>query len=69
MLWIEKEWVTEEELTTHELVKQSFITEGKTVAICTSDTKAWLALCLAMRRMNGTILPIHPETPVSGAER
>ncbi|WP_323679143.1 AMP-binding protein [Exiguobacterium indicum] len=69
MLWIEKEWVTEEELTIHELVKQSFITEGKTVAICTSDTKAWLALCLAMRRMNGTILPIHPDTPVSGAKR
>lgn len=69
MLWIEKEWVTEEQLMTHEWTQAAFMNEGKAVAICTSDTKAWLVLCFAMRQTNGTILPIHPDTPVSGAKR
>ncbi|KHF40109.1 AMP-binding protein [Halalkalibacter okhensis] len=41
--------------------------EHRRLAVCLADTFQWIALCLFIRRQEGTVLPIHPATPKEGA--
>lgn len=40
---------------------------GLRLAVCLTDTFKWLALCLYLKENGGSVLPIHPGTPLSAA--
>jgi acyl-CoA synthetase (AMP-forming)/AMP-acid ligase II len=39
------------------------------IAVCLSDTATWLALCLYAKNHDISVMPIHPDTPLSQAKR
>ncbi|MCE8044881.1 AMP-binding protein [Halomonas daqingensis] len=41
--------------------------QGRRLAVCLKDSFQWLALCLHLKAQGGSVLPIHPATPVEAA--
>ncbi len=39
------------------------------IAVCLQSTVSWLALCLYFKAKNISVMPIHPDTPLSAARR
>ena len=42
---------------------------NKRLAVCLEDSAQWLALCLFIKEQNGSVMPIHPSTPLEAARR
>ncbi|GAA3955872.1 AMP-binding protein [Allohahella marinimesophila] len=42
---------------------------GQRYAICLADAAEWLALCLYLRANGGSVMPLHPATPLKAALR
>nr|WP_232341039.1 AMP-binding protein [Halomonas pacifica] len=40
---------------------------GRRLAVCLKDSGQWLALCLHLKAEGGSVLPIHPATPLEAA--
>ena len=40
---------------------------GLRLAVCLNDSFQWLALCLHLKDHGGSVLPIHPGTPLAAA--
>lgn len=40
---------------------------GRRLAVCLRDSFQWLALCLYLKAEGGSVLPIHPGTPLEAA--
>jgi 3,4-dihydroxybenzoate---[aryl-carrier protein] ligase len=43
--------------------------KNRRLAVCISDVFEWMALCLYIRRKEGSVVPIHPSMPKEGAVR
>ncbi|MGQ4879489.1 AMP-binding protein [Billgrantia sp. LNSP4103-1] len=41
--------------------------QGRRLAVCLKDSFQWLALCLHLKEQGGSVLPIHPATPLEAA--
>ncbi|MFQ3787685.1 AMP-binding protein [Halomonas sp. A29] len=41
--------------------------QGRRLAVCLKDSFQWLALCLHLKAQGGSVLPIHPSTPLDAA--
>jgi 3,4-dihydroxybenzoate---[aryl-carrier protein] ligase len=42
---------------------------GRRYAVCMLDAERWLALCLYLRDNGGSVVPLHPSTPLEAAKR
>lgn len=42
---------------------------GRRYAVCMPDAERWLALCLYLRDNGGSVVPLHPSTPLDAAKR
>ena len=71
MLYIEETIYTEQMLTDHPVCRLSWLTDPArtVVAVCVKDAASWIAFCLYMKRINGTVVPLHPDLPEAGARR
>lgn len=71
MLYIEDTFYTKQMLTDHPVCRLDWLTDPAqtVVAVCVKDTAAWIAFCLYMKQMHGTVVPLHPDLPEAGARR
>ncbi|SEF99733.1 AMP-binding protein [Marinobacterium lutimaris] len=43
--------------------------KGRRLTVCLSDPVEWIALCLYVKARGGSVLPLHPTTPLEAARR
>ncbi|WP_344798131.1 AMP-binding protein [Litoribacillus peritrichatus] len=52
-----------------EFKRSEALASTKRLAVCLEDAAQWLALCLFIKEQGGSVMPIHPSTPLEAAKR
>jgi fatty-acyl-CoA synthase len=71
MFYINDDFYTNDYLQqTHgEFERLDVLNHGNRLAVCLEDSAQWLSLCLYIKAHGGSVLPIHPSTPLAAAKR
>lgn len=55
--------------TQHQAFNALNLSSGSRIAVCLEDTALWLALCLYLKSIDASVMPIHPAMPKDAALR
>ncbi|WP_250658028.1 AMP-binding protein [Alkalimarinus coralli] len=52
-----------------EFRRSDALANNRRLAVCLEDAAQWIALCLFIKEQGGSVMPIHPSTPLDAAKR